>query len=242
MRQVEKLYVTSTFTKQAAPSGLVGGLIGAGAGGVGTYLVSKGDWRKRLRNALIGAGVGGAGGAGLEYVYRKRTDKAKPAISQKIKNVAADLVIKRELEKARRGAPDARVYVGPETPLTPVDLDREAKELNASRDLAALLEQQNRPEVAAAHQRVLDRVAEADKKMRAIRKAENDHRVAAGHARRRARLDAAAAKAEKARRTVLLRAGARQRAREAGRSFAVATAIARNADWCASRASRQGPV
>lgn len=171
MRQVEQAYITSVFAKQAAPRSLVAGLLGAGLGGASTYLTSKGSWRKRLRNALIGAGVGAAGGVGLDYASRrlagktnKLVDKVGPAVERKFESAVIDRVVKHEMSKTRNGDPGARIYVGPQAPHTPADLDREAKELNASRDLSALLRQQKQPEVVGAHQRVLDRVAEADKR------------------------------------------------------------------------------
>ena len=83
----------------AGKNALIGGLIGAGLGGLGGYLFTPPDaneeylsedqkYDKRLKNALLAAAVGGLGGAGLGYGIAEIANEA--AEDQKDKSLVSD--------------------------------------------------------------------------------------------------------------------------------------------------------
>lgn len=85
----------------AGGNALVGGLIGAGIGGLGGYLFTPPDaneenlsedkkYDNRLKNALLAAAVGGLGGAGLGYGLTEILNQAKK--DQKDTSVISDLI------------------------------------------------------------------------------------------------------------------------------------------------------
>lgn len=85
----------------AGDNALIGGLIGAGLGGLGGYLFTPPDadeenlsedkkYDNRLKNALLAATIGGLGGAGLGYGLTEVLNEAKD--DQKDTNLMTDLI------------------------------------------------------------------------------------------------------------------------------------------------------
>jgi len=184
--QIEQAYADGFASKCAAlniaPT-LLAGLGGAAAGGIGGALIQRGNWKKRLRNALAGATIVGGAGAALGYGLGSPKPKGAPEAVAKV--VAPDGI-------ATPGISELLT----ESEKNPAPLRRETP------SIAELVPATDTTSV----DRAAARVAAADKALAARRAAQEQadaaRRLAEGHAVRRARFarERAAAEAQRVRR------------------------------------------